>query len=69
MSLVHGVGGVFIQSMDPEALAGWYTQHLDMEFEEHPDGGSYYIVFRTRDLQNGEIRENPVFAIEPAAGA
>ncbi|NNC39468.1 MAG: VOC family protein [Acidimicrobiia bacterium] len=68
MSLVHGVGGVFIQSMDPEALAGWYTQHLDMEFEEHPDGGSYYIVFRTRDLQNGEIRENPVFAIEPAAG-
>ena len=68
MSLVHGVGGVFIQSKDPEALAGWYTQHLDMEFEEHPDGGSYYIVFRTRDLRTSEIRENPVFAIEPAAG-
>jgi catechol 2,3-dioxygenase-like lactoylglutathione lyase family enzyme len=66
--LVEGVGGVFIQSKDPEALAGWYAQHLDMEFEEHPDGGSYYIVFRTRDLQTSEVRENPVFAIEPAIG-
>ena len=68
MSLVHGGGGLFIQSKDPESLAGWYTQHLNMEFEEHPDGGSFYIVFRTRDLQTSEIRENPVFAIEPAAG-
>ncbi len=33
--------------------------------EVHPDGASFYKVFRTRDLQNGVVRENPVFAINP----
>ena len=66
MSMVHGIGGIFIQSKDPKALAGWYETHLDMEFEEHPDGGSYFIVYRTRDFHSKEVRENPVFAIEGA---
>ncbi len=68
MSIVEGLGGLFIQSVDPSALAAWYQSHLGMEFEEHPDGGSYYVVFQTRDVHSGEVRENPVFAIEPAAG-
>ena len=67
MSMVEGIGGVFIQSSDPAALAAWYREHLDMEFEEHPDGGSYFIVYRTRDIHSNEVRENPVFAIEPAS--
>lgn len=66
VAIVEGLGGVFIQSTDPGALAAWYRDQLDMEFEEHPDGGSFYIVFQTRDLHSNEIRENPVFAIEPA---
>ena len=66
MSLVEGLGGVFIQSSDPEGLARWYQEHLDMEFEEHPDGGSFFIVFITRDLRSSEVWDNPVFAIEPA---
>ena len=66
MPIVEGLGGVFIQSKNPGALAAWYGEHLDMEWEEHPDGGSFYIVFQTRDLQTSEVRENPVLAIEPA---
>lgn len=66
MSQVEGIGGVFIQSRDPAALAGWYSSHLGMEFEEHPEGGSFFVVFRTRDVVSKQVRENPVFAIEPA---
>ena len=62
MSMVHGIGGIFIQSKEPKALAGWYQANLDMEFEEHPDGGSYFIVYRTRDFHSSEVRENPVLA-------
>ena len=68
MSIVEGLGGLFIQSADPGALAHWYESHLGIQFEEHPDGGSYYVVFQTRDVHSGEVRGNPVFAIEPAAG-
>jgi predicted enzyme related to lactoylglutathione lyase len=28
---VHGIGGVFFKSKDPEALARWYREHLDFE--------------------------------------
>jgi len=64
--IVEGLAGVFIQSKNPATLAAWYGEHLDMEWEEHPDGGSFYIVFQTRDLHTNEVRENPVLAIEPA---
>jgi catechol 2,3-dioxygenase-like lactoylglutathione lyase family enzyme len=63
MGTVEGIGGVFIDSSDAPALADWYHRHLDIDFSEHPEGGSFYIVFQTRDVATGEIRENPVFAI------
>jgi catechol 2,3-dioxygenase-like lactoylglutathione lyase family enzyme len=66
IAIVEGIGGVFVDSGDPAALAAWYHDHLGMDFEEHPDGGSFYIVYRTRDVVSDEIRENPVFAINPA---
>lgn len=66
--MVEGIGGVFIQSVDPGALAAWYRAHLGMEFEDDPDGGSFYVVFQTRDVHTTEVRENPVFAIEPITG-
>ncbi|MDF1597579.1 MAG: VOC family protein [Acidimicrobiia bacterium] len=68
MSMVEGIGGVFLQSLDPGALAAWYREHLAMEFQNDPDSGSFYVVFQTRDVHTSEIRENPVFAIEPATG-
>jgi hypothetical protein len=69
MGTVEGIGGVFLDSTDAAALAGWYRRHLDMDFETHPDGGSYFIVYRTRDVLTNEIRENPVFAINQTGNA
>lgn len=38
MARVTGVGGVFIRSRDPAALAAWYAKHLGIELE--PYGGA-----------------------------
>lgn len=31
MEKVTGIGGVFLRSPDPEALAAWYSQHLGID--------------------------------------
>ena len=62
-STVQGIGGVFLDSNDASALADWYQRQLGIDFSEHPEGGSFYVVFQTRDPVTGEIRQNPVFAI------
>ncbi len=66
MASVKGLGGVFIDSDDATALAGWYEEVLGIEMESHPDGIGYYCVFQTRDVETSVIRENPVFAINHA---
>jgi len=66
MALVEGIGGVFIESEDAAALADWYREHLDIAFAKHPGGDSFFVVFRTRDLSTGEVRESPVLAISQA---
>jgi catechol 2,3-dioxygenase-like lactoylglutathione lyase family enzyme len=70
-----GIGGVFIDSDDPAALAAWYDEHLGVGLAgaeglglDAPEEQSFFRVFRTRDLDSGEIRENPVFAINRATG-
>ena len=63
MTKVKGIGGVFIDSNHAEQLANWYMEILGVDMEEHPNGGSYYCVFQTRDYYTSQVRENPVFAI------
>jgi len=41
MERVTGIGGVFLRAQDPEALQGWYEQHLGLAPD--PDG---CVVFR-----------------------
>jgi len=48
-----------------KAAGGLVPISSGQKMEVHPDGASFYKVFRTRDLQNGVVRENPVFAINP----
>ena len=41
MERVDGIGGVFFRARDPEALAGWYADHLGvdrvpMSYDETP---------------------------------
>jgi predicted enzyme related to lactoylglutathione lyase len=31
---VLGIGGVFFRARDPEALRGWYAQHLGIDMED-----------------------------------
>lgn len=38
MERVTGIGGVFIRSKDPKAMAAWYQRHLGIEFGD----GSYF---------------------------
>jgi predicted enzyme related to lactoylglutathione lyase len=38
MERVSGIGGVFLRSRDPAALAAWYAEHLGLEVEDW--GGS-----------------------------
>ena len=34
MARVTGIGGVFIKSRDPKALAAWYAKHLGIQLNE-----------------------------------
>jgi predicted enzyme related to lactoylglutathione lyase len=44
---VHGIGGVFFKSEDPDALSAWYAKHLDVGGEAW--GGH---VFKWRRADN-----------------
>jgi len=40
---VQGIGGVFFRARDPDALRGWYAEHLGLEMED------YGTTFTARD--------------------
>lgn len=40
MAKVIGLGGVFFKSKDPEALASWYKEHLQMDLS-FPNGATF----------------------------
>ncbi len=75
MAGARGIGGIFLDSEDPASLAAWYNEHLDVGLIgahglglDAPDEQSFYRVFHTRDVDSGEVRESPVFAINQASG-
>ena len=59
------IGGVFLVSRDPGALAGWYRRHLGWELEHMPDEDTYYTPVFYRDDERTEQREHLVFSIMP----
>ena len=51
MQRVTGLGGPFIKSKDPKALAAWYEKHLGIPFK----GGTYVVwPFNNADGSNKE---------------
>ena len=44
MGKITGLGGVFIKSADPKALAAWYQEHLGIDFN-----GNIYVDFSLTD--------------------
>jgi hypothetical protein len=58
------IGGVFLLSRSPEALADWYRRHLGWELAFLPDEG-YYTELYFREDDDTEQRQHLVFAIMP----
>jgi predicted enzyme related to lactoylglutathione lyase len=52
-SLISNIGGTFIYSENPQALADWYKQHLDISFEMVPGGSAFYASFDYNDVSTG----------------
>jgi catechol 2,3-dioxygenase-like lactoylglutathione lyase family enzyme len=58
------IGGVFLLSHDPAALAGWYRRHLGWKLSILPDE-SHYTELYFREDDRPEERQHLVFAIMP----
>jgi predicted enzyme related to lactoylglutathione lyase len=52
-SHISNIGGTFIYSENPKALADWYKEHLDIHFDSIPDGSACYASFDYTDLPTG----------------
>ena len=44
MARVTGIGGVFIKSPDPKALAAWYAKHLGIQMNDWGRRGLPLVV-------------------------
>lgn len=49
---VTGIGGIFIQSKDPEALKKWYCQHLGLVPNEY---GSMFEFYSKKDEEKSNF--------------
>jgi catechol 2,3-dioxygenase-like lactoylglutathione lyase family enzyme len=58
------IGGVFLLSRDPAALADWYRRHLGWELELLP-GEGYCTELYFREHERPEQPQHLVFAIMP----
>ena len=63
MGPINGVGGVFIFSNRPAALADWYSRHLGIQFEQDGDFHAWYRVFYALDPVTPERRLDTTFSI------
>ena len=66
MSLIDGVGGAFIFSEDPGRLAGWYAEHLGIEFEGGEEFGAFYVRYVAADPEDAGWIMDTTFAIMKA---
>lgn len=58
------IGGVFLLSRDPAALAEWYRRHLGWQLDFLPDEG-YYTELYFREHDRPDQARHLVFAIMP----
>lgn len=62
---IRGLGGVFLYTDNPEALANWYREHLGLECEFNEAVGAYYHEFRQRELTDSARLLRTTWAILP----
>jgi predicted enzyme related to lactoylglutathione lyase len=57
MQKVTGIGGIFLKSKEPKALAAWYDKHLGFSF-----GENLYVTFKWINENDPNIPGNTVFS-------
>lgn len=66
MSLINGIGGVFLFTNNVKRLVEWYRDCLGMVPEgTDSECESFYTTFEYRDLENPEIKRTIAWAIMP----
>jgi catechol 2,3-dioxygenase-like lactoylglutathione lyase family enzyme len=72
MARVTGIGGIFLRSANPEALAAWYAQHLGLRLNDW--GGVQFLWSDEIPPTTGSTAwsifpaDTPYFGPGPAAG-
>jgi catechol 2,3-dioxygenase-like lactoylglutathione lyase family enzyme len=59
------IGGVFLLTRDPRALAQWYERHLGWQLRYLADEGAYYTELYYREPDRPERPQHLVYAIMP----
>lgn len=59
------IGGVFLLSRDPGALADWYRRHLGWELRHIADEDTYYTELYFHEADRPAQRHHLVYAIMP----
>jgi glyoxylase I family protein len=59
------IGGVFLLSRDPGALADWYQRHLGWQLRYLSEDDTYYLELYYRETDRPESSQHLVYAIMP----
>lgn len=63
------IGGVFLLARDPEALAGWYREHLGWQFQVMQEEETRYVELYYREVGRPDTPQHLVYAIMPSSGS
>jgi glyoxylase I family protein len=59
------IGGVFLLSRDPGALADWYQRHLGWQLRHLREDDTYYLELYYRETDRAEALQHLVYAVMP----
>ncbi|GAB5520919.1 MAG: VOC family protein [Rhodothermales bacterium] len=63
---INGLGGTFVFSNNPTALAQWYTDVLGFTFEGSEEFGAFYQMFFSLNPDDHDQRWDTTFAVMKA---
>ena len=60
MKRVTGIGGIFFQARDPQAMHAWYREHLGIDVQDW--GGA---AFRWADADGAPVGGTTIWSVGP----
>ena len=63
MSLINGIGGVFLFTNNPKRLVEWYWDCFGIAAADAGDPNTIYALFESRDIENPQIKRTLAWAI------